>query len=111
MRVVTCFCVLLSLFAAALPAAADDQKKAEAQANKITAMTADLTARRIVSIAMSDMLDVKRPELVQGGVKMDDIAMQLKAGKTIWQIGDDLNADWSEIQHQAKKLNGKIGDC
>lgn len=114
----------------ALPALADDQQKAEKQVNKVTAMATDATGRRVVSMTCSDLLNMKRPDVVQqrhetglnyghlfiahqliaNGAKMSDIASQLKAGKNIYQIGNDQHANWKQIASDAKKLNSKIED-
>src|SRR5882724_8989650 len=114
----------------AWPALADDQQKAEKQANKVTAMSSDATGRRVVSMTASDLLNMKRPDVVQerrqtglnyghlfiahqltaSGAKLSDIASQLKAGKNIYQIGNDQHANWKQIAADAKKLNSKIED-
>ncbi len=93
-------------------------------------MAVDATARSLVSKAMSDMLAVNRPQLVRerramgmnygslfiaheltsAGTKMLDIALQLQAGKSIFQIADAHQANWKRIAADAKKLNGKIED-
>jgi hypothetical protein len=118
--------VLLAL-TAAVSVFADDQQKAQQQVTKITAMAIDVTARRIVSISMSDMLGVSRPQLVQerrdtglnygslfvahqltAGSSLAEIAVQLKAGKNIFQIGNDQHADWKRIASEAKRLNSRI---
>jgi len=41
---------------------------------------------------------------------MDDIAAQLKSGKTIFDIANANHANWKEINSEAKKLNKKIDD-
>src|SRR6266700_1536653 len=121
--------IILAL-SAALPALADDQQKAEKQVNKVTAMATDPTGRRVVSMTVSDVLNTKRPDVVQerretglnyghlfiahqltaGGAKMSDIAAQLKSGKNIYQIGNDQQANWKQIAADAKKLNSKVED-
>lgn len=121
--------IILAL-SAALPALADDQHKAEKQVNKVTAMATDPTGRRVVSMTVSDVLNKKRPDVVQerretglnyghlfiahqltaGGTKMSDIAAQLKSGKNIYQIGNDQQANWKQIAADAKKLNSKVED-
>jgi len=123
------FPVILAL-TVALSAVADDQQKAEKQVNKVTAMATDPTGRRVVSMTVSDVLNTKRPDVVQerretglnyghlfiahqltaGGAKMSDIAAQLKSGKNIYQIGNDQQANWKQIAADAKKLNSKVED-
>jgi hypothetical protein len=123
------FLVILAM-TVALPALADDQQKAEKQVNKVTALATDATGRRVVSMTVSDLLNMKRPDVVQerhetglnyghlfiahqltaNSVKMSDIASQLKAGKNIYQIGNDQHANWKQIAADAKKLNSKIED-
>jgi hypothetical protein len=111
-----------------LLAAADDQQKAHKILNKVTAMTADPSGKRAVSLAMSQSLSVTRAELVQRrqamnikygdlfvayqlvktGAKIDDIAAKMKMGKTVWQAADEAHADWKQIASEAKKLSGKM---
>ena len=108
----------------------DVQENAEKETRKINAMAADGTARDIIGSTMADLLKVPRMHLVQerremnlnygslfvahqlnlSGATMSDIAMRLKAGKSIFQIGEDLHANWRSIQDAAKKLNGKLED-
>jgi hypothetical protein len=121
---------LLFLFLCLVPllAASDDQQKAHKTLNKVTAMSADLSGKRAVSLAMSQSLSVRRAELterrqamnvsygdvfvvyqlVKSGKKMDDIAARMKTGKTVWQIADEEHADWKQIASEAKKVNGKV---
>jgi hypothetical protein len=86
--------------------------------------------RAIVNRTMADMLKAKRLDLVKerqdmnlnygdlflaqqlaaSGVKMDDIAAQLKSGKTMLDIANANHANWKEINSDAKKLNKKIDD-
>ncbi len=126
-RLAGCLTVLFTL-TIAIPVFAGDLQKAEKQAHKITAMATDATGRRIVSMTISHILKVKRPELVQerrdaklnygslfiaheltvAGAKMSDIAAQLQAGKTIFQIANDQHANWKQIAADTKKLNSKI---
>lgn len=121
--------IILAL-SVSLPALADDQQKAEKQVNKVTAMATDATGRRVVSMTVSDSLNMKRPDIVQerretglnyghlfiahqlaaNGAKMSDITSQLKAGKNIYQIGNDQHANWKQIAADAKKLNSKVED-
>jgi hypothetical protein len=121
----------LLLFVATSVVASDgDRQKAEKQTRKITAMATDKTGRRMVSMSVADSLKLPRPDLVEErrltgldygsffvarelvarGMKMTDIASGLSAGKTIWQIGDELHADWKQIAADAKKLNTTIED-
>ena len=41
---------------------------------------------------------------------MEDIAAQLKSGKTIFDIANANHANWKQINSEAKKLNKKIDD-
>ena len=124
------YVVLFLAVATAVSAYGDDQKRAEKQANRITAMASDPTGRRIVNLTMADALHVPRLQLVRerlamnlnygslfiahqltaSGIKMLDIALQLQAGKNILQIGMERNANWKQITADAKKLNDKIDD-
>ena len=119
---------LILLLLAALPAASEDQEKAQKLLNKITAMATDATGKRAVSRAVSDALSVGRVglaqrrhtmdlnygelfvvyQLVKNGVKMDDIAAQLGTGKKIWQIANEQHTDWKQIASDAKKLNSRV---
>ena len=111
-----------------LPATADDQEKLQKQMNKMTAMATDPVGRRIVNMTMADELKVERSTLVaerrflnlnygsifvvhvlaSAGAKMDYIGSQLKNGKTVFQLGGELNVDWKKITTQAKRVNRKI---
>lgn len=122
--------VLLTLFALAIPSLSDDQQKAEKQLRKITAMASDPTGRRVVSITLADTAQAKRQdlvmerrasninygdlfvatELVKNGAKMDDIAAQLKSGKSMADIANAQHVDWKQIASEAKKLNTKVED-
>jgi hypothetical protein len=113
-----------------VPAFGDDQQKAEKQLHKITAMATDATGRRVVSMTVADTLAAKRFDLVmerrtmnvnygdlfvahilvKNGAKMEDIAAQLKAKKSIAEIANEQHADWKEIAAEAKKLNSKVED-
>jgi len=120
--------VLLFLTMTALPLFADDQEKAEKQANRMNAMALDATGRRMVSMTMADFLKIERPALVRArrhtglnygsmfiaqqlianGAEMEDIAAQLKAGKTVYQIANERKTDWKVMAGQAKKLYSKV---
>jgi len=122
------FLVALISAVAALSALADDQAKTEKQLSRITAMATDLTAHRVVSITMSDFLQVKRAELVQqrvannlnygalflarqlmaAGLTAEQISTKLRAGKTIIAIANEQHADWKKLLAESKKINGKI---
>src|SRR5437588_9765296 len=124
------FLPLILALSIALPALADDQQKAEKQVNKVTAMATDATGRRVVSMTVADVLNTKRPDVVQerhetglnyghlfiahqlmaSGAKMNDIAAQLIAVKNIYQIGNDQHANWKQIAADDKKLNSKVED-
>jgi len=114
----------------AIPALCDDAQKAQKQLHKVTAMATDATGRRVVSITVADWFAVKRPDLVterrssninygdvfiaqtlvKNGVKWDNIAADLKAGKTMEQIANDHHLDWKATAADAKKLNAKMED-
>jgi hypothetical protein len=122
--------LLLVIVAVAVPTFCDDQQKAKKETTKITAMATDPTGRRIVSISMADMLGVKwnnlveerrqmglnygslfiAHQLVSSGSSLKEIEVQLKAGKTLFQVGDDLHCNWKQIADRAKKLNSKIDE-
>jgi hypothetical protein len=120
--------LFLFFFLVPLLAASDDQQKAHKTLDKVTAMSADLSGKRAVSLAVSQYLSVRRAELaerrqamnvsygdvfvvyelVKSGKKMDDIAARMKTGKTVWQIADEEHADWKQIANEARKVNGKV---
>jgi len=122
------YSLFLLCFLIPLLAAADEQQKAHKIVNKITAMSADPSGKRAVSLALSQSFSVTRADLVQRrqamninygdlfvayqlvktGEKLDDIAVKVKAGKTVWQIADETHADWKLIASEAKKLNTKV---
>jgi hypothetical protein len=122
--------VVLLIVAAALPALADDQEKANKEIIRVRAMAVDATGRAVVSRALSDVSGVNRPELLQmrqsmnldygslfiaeelikSGVKPEDLAAQLKSGKTVAQLANDQHANWKQFAADAKKLNNKIDD-
>jgi len=126
----TRFFVLVFTVAVAMTAFADDQEKATKEIKQITSISVDANMRSIVNRTMADMLKAKRLDLVKerhdlnvnygglflahqltaAGVKMEDIAAQLKAGKKIFDIANDGHANWKEINSEAKKLNKKIDD-
>jgi hypothetical protein len=123
-RIFTCLLALLI----AVPAAANDQQKAQKELNKVTALTRDFTGRTVVNLSMSQTLNVPRTtlvqeraetglnygslflasELVKSGATMPDIAAQLKGGKKITDIANDRHADWKAIAEAAKKFNGAV---
>jgi len=125
------YCAVLLVLAAALPAFSDDQDKANKEVAKVTAMAWDATGRSAVNRAVAEVTGAKRSDLVQqrqamnvnygsvfvvqelikSGAKMDDIAAQLKAGKTVAQVGNDNHANWKEIAADTKKLNTKIDEA
>ena len=129
MRRSGCFFLLVILVTISL-AFSDDQEKAEKQARKITAMAVDNTCRSMVSMSLADRLKITRAtmvterrrmgldygsffvahELLAGGAQMTQLVSELKAGKTIWQIGNQLHANWGQIAADAKKQNSKIED-
>jgi hypothetical protein len=122
------FLVMVIGMLVALPVLGEDQSKAQKQLNRITAMSADPTGRRVVSITISDLLDVKRSELVKqrlqmnlnygylflahkimaGGLSAQDLASELKSGKDLIEIANARHGDWKQILAEAKKLNAKI---
>jgi len=111
-----------------LPAFCDDQQKAEKELTKITAMAADFTGRRAVNLTMSATFGVPRPkvveargqtglnygslfvaeQLVTNGVSLQDIAAQLKTGKTIGAVANEQHVDWKQMTQAAKKFNAAL---
>jgi hypothetical protein len=113
---------------AALPARGDDQEKVAKQLGRITAMASDPTGRRVVSMTISDMLSVKRGDLVKlrremnlnygwlflahklmgHGMTAQELSGEIKRGRSIFEVANGHSCDWREILTDAKKLNGKI---
>lgn len=107
---------------------ADDQKKAENELRKITALALDPAARPLVSQTVAEFLKVPRADLVRerhtanlnygsllllhhlanSGATVEGISAQLHAGKTIWGVANEQHADWQQIAKDAKKLNERI---
>jgi hypothetical protein len=130
MKLAARFLIVIVALAVAFPAFGDDQEKAQKEIKKITAIATDANMRWVVNLSMSEMLNVKRLDLVKerqetnlnygglflahqltaGGAKMEDIAAQLKAGKNIFDVANDQHANWKQIADAAKKLNKKIDD-
>ena len=133
MRTVTvrsCFFLCTIALTLAVAAFADDQEKATTEIKRITSISVDANMRSIVNRTMADMLKVNRLDLVKdrqglnlnygglflalqltaGGVKMEEIAAQLKAGQKIFDIANASHANWKQINSEAKKLNKKIDD-
>jgi len=126
----TRFFVWLFIVVLAMTAFADDQQKAAKEIKKITSISVDANMRSVVNRTMADMLKARRLDLVKqrqdlnlnygglflvhqltaGGAKMEDIAAQLKAGKTIFDVADADHANWKQINSDAKKVNKKIDD-
>jgi hypothetical protein len=125
--------VVLSLLIGSLALssfAASDRQKAEKQINRVSAMAADLTGRRIVNLSMAEQMNVGRKDLVsQRGANNinygtlflfrsvapnDDAFKQmlaeLKSGKQPYDIADAAHADWKAVGNLAKKLNSRIED-
>jgi hypothetical protein len=114
-----------------LAAFGEDHQNAEKQARRITAMTADVTGRRMVSMSMADHFKVLRAdlvgerrstgidygslfvahELIANGASMVKITSALKSGKNIWQLGDEQHTNWKQIAGDAKKMNTEIDVC
>ncbi len=124
---ITCLLVMFSALAT-LPALGDDQTKARKQLDRITAMASDLTGRRVVGITMSDLVNLKRPDLVKqrkqynlnygslfllhqlkaAGMTEQELAEQLRNGKNIFDVANARHIDWKQVLSEAKKLNGKV---
>jgi len=122
------YLTILLLGAAALPALADDQEKAEKQIRMMTAISRDDTARSIVSRTFADVFKVQRPllvaerrslglnygslflahELVLSGSSMQQISGHLRANKTLLEIANSSSANWKRIESDAKKMNDRI---
>jgi hypothetical protein len=119
---------LAVVFVLSAASPADDQKKAENELRKVTALALDPAARPLVSQAVAEFLRVPRADLVRerqaanvnygsvfliyrlatSGTTVEEISTQLHACKTIWDVGNEQRADWHQIAKDAKKLNERI---
>jgi len=126
-RVVRCLAIFLITAGTAF---ADDQQKAEKQLRMMTAMSRDDTARSIISRTFADVFKMARPELVaertsvglnygslflahelvSSGSRMQQIAAELRARKTLIEVAKSSGADWKRIAADAKKMNSRISD-
>ncbi len=124
------FCAIILVLAASVPAFSSDQDKANKELTKITAIAWDGTGRTVVNRSVSEATNTNRLdlvkdreamninygsmflalELVKSGAKMKDITAQVKSGKTMLQIANDLHANWKQIADDAKKMNARIDD-
>ena len=129
MRRVALYAAILLSFAAI--AYADDKERAEKQIRMMTAMSRDDTARSILSRTFADAFKLQRAqmvverknlglnygglflaqELLQSGAQMNQIVEQLRAHKSMLDIGNSLHADWKRIAADAKKMNSRIDDA
>jgi hypothetical protein len=91
-------------------------------------MATDSTGKRAVSEAVSFTVSAPRQELamrrramdlnygeiflayqlMKSGTSMDEIEVQLKSGKNIWQIANERQANWKQVASEAKKANSRI---
>jgi hypothetical protein len=128
MRSAVRWIAIILVLAAAVPAFSDDQKGAEKQIAKIKAMAWDQTAREAVNKSVADTFKADRNQLIQArrlmnidygsmfllqeisaaGVSMDELAGEIKGGKTAVQIANERKVDWKKIQADAKKMNALI---
>ena len=123
--------LLLALIAFTSPlAGATDRDRAEKQINRISAMAADLTGRRLVNLSMSQLLSVPRGDLIAerrrhnlsygtlflfrqiapDDERFRELVLQTRQGRAPSEVADAAQADWKAINNQAKKLNSKIED-
>ncbi len=91
-------------------------------------MAADLSVRDVVSASLSDLLQIKRSDLVterrdmnlnygslflahqltSAGADKQEVARLRRDSRSMIEIADEKHADWKQIGTVAKKLNGKI---
>lgn len=122
--------LLVFVSAASSSVAANDREKAEKQINRISAMAADLTGRRLVNLSMSQFLNVPRGDLVAErrrhnlsygtlflfrqiaptDERFREFVLEIRQGRSPYEIADAAHADWKALNNQAKKLNNKIED-
>jgi hypothetical protein len=122
--------LLATLLLFSLLAQANDQQKADKEMRKLTAMSADATARRMVSMSLADTLKINRAlltqqrrvlnlsygnlfllhQLLDDKTSIADIAAALRSGKDLQKIASDHNANWKTISQNAKKMNDTVED-
>jgi len=122
------YLVILLVVAAALPALADDHDKAEKQIRMMTALSHDEIVRSVISRTFTDVFKVSRAQLLAErrslglnygslflahelaitGSGMQQIAAQIRANKTVFEVANSSNADWKRIASDAKKMNDRI---
>jgi hypothetical protein len=122
--------LLAVLLLFSLPVCADDQQKAEKEMRKLTAMSLDATARRMVSMSLADSAKVSRTlltqqrrnlnlnygnlfllhQLLDDSTNIADIAAALRSGKDLTQIATEHGANWKSVAQNAKKLNDAVED-
>jgi hypothetical protein len=123
--------LLLFLGLSSLALAASERQKAEKQINRISAMAADLTGRRLVNLSLSQQLNIPRQTLVDerrrhnlnygtlflfrqiapdNDLAFRDLVFQMKSGMQPYDIAESAHADWKLIANQARKLNSRIED-
>jgi hypothetical protein len=118
------------LLGSAAQAQDKERLKAEQEVRRITALAADPTARPVVNRTFAEIYKLNRLELVEqrhfanlsyGGwflahqlmasnpqMTLGSIASQAKAGKDLWQLGNEQHADWKQIASEAKKTNARL---
>jgi hypothetical protein len=122
------YLAILLLAFLAIPALASDQAKAEEQIRMMTATSWDDTGRSIVSRIFADVFKIPRSqllaerrllglsygslfvahELVLYGSTMQQISLQLRANKNLFEIANSSGADWKRLKSDAKKMNDRI---
>jgi hypothetical protein len=110
--------------------AASDREKAEKQIDRISAMAADLTGRRLVNLSMSQQCSISRGDLVSERRRHNvsygtlflfrqlaptdeifrELILEMRKGKRPYDIAEAAHVDWKAINSQAKKLNSRIED-
>lgn len=128
MKTALCSLAFLLILFTVAPGLCDDQQKAKKELDKITALSNDITGRRIINLSMAGMFNLKRLALVEErrkmgvnygslllvhclvntGVELSEVAYKLKSKKTVLQMASEHEVDWSKVLTDAKKLNKVI---
>ena len=114
--------LLVLIAATTLGFAASPQEKAQRELSHISALASDASTRAVVNEQVAKVLGQERAkvvderkelhlsygnlylisELTKNNTSFDDIAAQIKAGKSVTDIANAQNADWKKIANDVK---------
>jgi len=116
------------LLCTAVAFAATDQQKTQRELSHISALSSDAATRPVVNAEIAKELNTDRvrlvaerqdmslsygnlyllSELLKGGAKLDDVAAQLKSGKSIADVANASKIDWKKVQKDTKDFEKKL---